>query len=73
MWGGRGGGRTGQRPEGAGGQEALRGDSEVSNRSDKGEEITMPSQRRGAQKDEFCQGQVKAPGPRVGMGGRTPI
>ena len=34
----------------------------------------MRSQRRGAQeKDEFRQGQVKAPGPQVGMGGRTPI
>lgn len=51
MWGGRGGGGTGQRPEGAGGQEALRGDSEVSN-SDKGEEIT-----HNAKSEERCPGE----------------
>ena len=52
MWGGRGGRGTGQRPEGAGGQEALRGDSEVSNRSDKGEEITNT-----AKSEERCPGE----------------
>ena len=49
MWGGRG---RGQRPEGAGGQEALRGNSEVSNRSDKGEEITDK-----AKSEERCPGE----------------